>query len=114
MTNEKRFILQTDAAFMNEVVRECAMLTIQHEADQLKITALEERIAEQAARIDEMGSDTVPASDADELRQTRQRLARAKNVIEWLMAGGNPCGICAKVCKMGEACAPVWKEGADL
>lgn len=114
MTNEKRFILQTDAAFMDEVVRECAMLTIQHEADQLKITALEERIAEQAARIDEMGSGTVHASDADELRQTRQRLARAKNVIEWLMAGGEPCRVCEKVCRMGAGCEPVWNEEADL
>lgn len=52
----------------------------------------------------------------EENRLTYQRLVRAKYVIEWLMKGGgaDPCSICAKKCKMGEECKPVWKEGADL
>lgn len=108
ITDQER--MKVDVVFVDTVIRECAQLSIQHESDNLKIEALERQIADQSAESSDFQADDTKSD------LLRQRLVRAKYVIEWLMKGGgaDPCSICAKKCKMGEECKPVWKEGADL
>lgn len=116
MTNNER--IKTDVVFVDTIIRECAMLTIQHEVDQQTIVAYKDRIAdleEEREQLLEQQVHTGQENDEhEELIATQKWLSKAKNVIEWLMAGGDPCKVCAKTCKMGEACKPVWKDRADI
>lgn len=105
MTNQER--LKTDTVFVDTVIRECAMMTIQREADRLKIEELEQQVADQAENIASLESHSYAREDFDELKA-------AKRDIAYLMAGGDPCKVCAKkVCNMGVQCHPVWKGGAE-
>lgn len=97
--------------YMDELIRENARLTIRHEADQMVIEELTEKMsfmetAERAAK------EAVPLKI--ELDKTKALLAQAREVIHFLMKSGDPCKVCAKTCKMGEECVPLWRGGADL
>ena len=58
--------------------------------------------------------DATDALAACERAQERARFAEAKLSkavadLRFVMAGGDPCKVCAKVCMMGEGnCQPVW------
>lgn len=42
-------------------------------------------------------------------RVAEAMLAKAIKDLHFVMAGGDPCKVCAKVCMMGEGnCQPVW------
>ncbi len=101
MTNQER--LKTDTVFVDTVIRECALMTIQREADRLKIEELEAQLAD--------ANSYTPAPPV--IVGNTKELLSAKRDIAFLMAGGDPCKVCAKVCKMGEPCHPVWKGGAE-
>ena len=74
-------------------------------------------ITEEAAALD---AELAPVQDATdalvacERAQERARFAEAKLSkamadLRFVMAGGDPCKVCAKVCMMGEGnCQPVW------
>lgn len=112
MTNQER--LKTDTVFVDTVIRECAMMTIQREADRLKIEELEQQVADQEESIASLESHSYAREDFDEKIAIESELRAAKRDIEFLMAGGDPCKVCAKkVCKMGAPCRPMWKGGAE-
>ena len=85
-------------------------------------------ITEEAAALD---AELAPAQDAQdalealaacERAQERARFAEAKLSkavadLRFVMAGGDPCRVCAVKCTFGEGnCKPVWRgeAGADL
>lgn len=112
MTNQER--LKTHTVFVDTVIRECALMTIQREADRLKIEELEQQVADQAESIASLESHSYAREDFDEQIAVKNELKAAKRDIAYLMAGGDPCKVCAKkVCNMGEPCHPVWKGGAE-
>lgn len=111
MNTNPTVILNGDQIYMDELIRENARLTIRHEADQMVIEELTEKMglmetAERAAK------EAVPLKI--ELDKTKALLAQASEVIHYLMKSGDPCKVCAKTCKMGEECVPLWRGGADL
>ncbi len=112
MTEKER--LKTDTTFVDTVIRECALMTIQKEADALKIEELERQVADQAENIASLESHAYTREDFDAQIAVKNELRAAKRDIEFLMAGGDPCKVCAKkVCNMGVPCHPVWKGGAE-
>lgn len=111
MNTNPTVILNGDQIYVDELIRENARLTIRHEADQQTIVDLVEKLglmetAERAAQ------EAVPLKK--ELDKTKATLAQASEVIHYLMKSGDPCKVCAKTCKMGEECVPLWRGGADL
>ena len=45
----------------------------------------------------------------EELADLRRTVDKAIKDLHFVMAGGDPCKVCAKVCMMGEGnCQPVW------
>lgn len=113
ITDQER--MKTDAVFVDTIIRECALMAIQCEQYRLKVDELERRVAEQADEISGLQVNVPAQGAADELAALRKRLSKAKNTVEWLMKGGEPCRLCAnKTCKMGDDCKPIWKEGVEL
>ena len=98
-------------AYVDELVRECARSDIQHEADQQRILALCDRV-EQLER--DGGPLVAEARERAHIAENKlggvnAMLARAIEDLHFVMAGGDPCKVCAKVCMMGEGnCQPVW------
>ena len=107
-------VTDKETIFVDELIRENARLTVQHEADRLNIETLEQQIADQAANIASLEAHSYAREDAEEHRRTKATLAQAREVIHFLMKSGDPCKVCAKTCKMGEECVPLWRGGADL
>ena len=103
-------ILNGDQVYCDELIRENARLTIQHEADRLTLEQMRKqcvsseectaKVAEAYARADKA------KRDAEALNS---KLRQAIADLHFVMAGGDPCKVCAKVCMMGEGnCQPVW------
>ena len=107
-------VTDKETIFVDELIRENARLTVQHEADRLKIEMLEQQIADQAANITSLEAHAYAREDAEERHRMEAKLAQAREVIHFLMKSGDPCKVCAKTCKMGEECVPLWRGGADL
>lgn len=83
--NNPTVILNGDQVYCDELIRENARLTIQHEVDHQKM------------------------EDLEELADLRRTVDKAIKDLHFVMAGGDPCKVCAKVCMMGEGnCQPVW------
>ena len=85
-------ILNGDQVYCDELIRENARLTIQHEAERLTL----EQMREQCVSSEE---------------------CTAVAALRFVMAGGDPCRVCAVKCTFGEGnCKPVWRgeAGADL
>ena len=100
MTEQER--LKTDTVFVDTVIRECALMTIQKEADAQRIAELEERLeAANAAPL------AAPSAALQRL------LDKAVADLHFVMAGGDPCKICSTKCTFGEKnCKPVWRGEA--
>lgn len=80
--NNPTVILNGDQVYCDELIRENARLTIQHAVDRQKM---------------------------EELADLRRTVDKAIKDLHFVMAGGDPCKVCAKVCMMGEGnCQPVW------
>ena len=93
MTEQER--LKTDTVFVDTVIRECALMTIQKEADAQRIAELEERL------------DAVSAIPPAEPSAALQRQ------LDKAVAGGDPCKICSTKCTFGEKnCKPIWRGEA--
>ena len=77
MTEQER--LKTDTVFVDTVIRECALMTIQKEADAQRIAELEDRL------------DAVSAIPPAEPSAALQRqLDKAVADLHFVMAGGGP------------------------
>lgn len=105
-------ILNGDQIFCDELIRENARLTVQHEADvqrmkELRAAVIKAEIAAVDESVAELERELKKAvADASGLSA---RLAEAIKDLHFVMAGGDPCKVCAKVCMMGEGnCQPVW------
>ena len=100
MTDKER--LKTDTVFVDTVIRECALMMIQKEADALKIEELEERLST-------IPPATPSVQDVYEIRVLQQRLNEAIADLRFVMAGGEPCKVCTVKCAFGDECKPVWR-----
>ena len=102
-------VLNKETIFTDELIRENARLTIQHEVDQQKKEALERQIEDQAANIASLEAHSYAREDLEEMADLRRMVDKAIKDLHFVMAGGDPCKVCAKVCMMGEGnCQPVW------
>ena len=100
-------MLNGDQVFVDELIRENARLTIQHEADQQD---LRQRAAteELEAMVDKAKADYEVARQ--EAQALDARLRRAIADLHFVMAGGDPCKVCTVGCLMGAGdCKPVWR-----
>ena len=103
-------MLNGDQVFVDELIRENARLTIQHEADQQVIRDLRQRAAteELEREAGDLKKDLDRASQ--EAQALNARLLRAIADLHFVMAGGDPCKVCTVGCLMGAGdCKPVWK-----
>lgn len=111
-------ILNGDQVYCDELIRENARLTIQHEADRLTLEQMRKqcvsseectaKVAEAYARADKA------KRDAEALNS---KLRQAVADLHFVMAGSDACKVCAVKCAFGEGnCKPVWRgeDGADL
>lgn len=101
-------ILNGDQVYCDELIRENARLTIQHEADRLRLEEREAKLAE-AVRDGTNEALEACARAQDRARVAEVMLDKAIKDLHFVMAGGDPCRVCAKKCMMGEGnCQPVW------
>ena len=112
-------ILNGDQIYMEELVRENARLTVQHEADHQRILALCDRV-DQLERENGTLSSQVKMAE-DDLKLAADGMAREKVLatkldqaikdLHRVMAGGDACTVCKNKCLMGaaDACEPRWK-----
>lgn len=103
MTEQER--LKTDSVFVDTVIRECALMMIQKEADARKIEELEERL--------NATPPSVATANDYENSRLHQWLNNAIADLHFVMAGGDPCKVCSAKCTFGEKnCKPVWRGEA--
>lgn len=102
-------ILNGDQIYCDELIRENARLTVQHEADVARLEACEARLSEavnDGAPVRRWRPVDGPRSVPGWRRPCWPRPSRTCT-LSW--QGGDPCKVCAKVCMMGEGnCQPVW------
>ena len=71
-------------------------------SDEEYLDKLDEKLNEELAEYQESKS-------MEELADLRRTVDKAIKDLHFVMAGGDPCKVCAKVCMMGEGnCQPVW------
>lgn len=110
--NNPTVILNGDQIYCDELIRENARLTVQHEVDRQKIAGLEQQIADQAENIASLEVHSYAREDFDNLQHYKKMLIKAMADLRYVMAGGDPCKVCGKKCMMGEGnCQPVWRGG---
>lgn len=110
-------ILNGDQVYCDELIRENARLTVQHEADRLML----EQMREQHIPAEEYQAKAAEAcAYADKARAEAEAanstLRQAIADLHFVMAGGDPCKVCTVKCLMGEGnCKPAWRgeAGAD-
>lgn len=104
-------VTDKETIFVDELIRENARLTVQHEADLLMLEQMRERytpaeeyqakVAEACAYADKARAEADAANAA---------LRQAVADLHFVMAGGDPCKVCTVKCLMGEGnCKPVWR-----
>ena len=100
--------------YTDELIRENARLVVQHEADRQRVELLSER----AAQADQLEAELTEAQSqildlqagANAGKNLADKLLRAVSDLHFVMAGGDPCKVCGKVCMMGTTkCEPGWK-----
>jgi len=112
-------VTDKDTVFVDELIRENARLTVQHEADHQRILALCDRV-DQLERENSTLSSQVKMAE-DDLKLAADGMAREKVLatkldqaikdLHRIMAGGDACTVCKNKCLMGtaDACEPRWK-----
>ena len=93
--------------YTDELIRENARLAVQHEADRQRM----ELLSELEAELTEAQSQILDLqAGANAGKNLANKLLRAVSDLHFVMAGGDPCKVCGKVCMMGTTkCEPVWK-----
>ena len=102
-------VMSKEQIFTDELIRENARLTVQHEADQQVIQELKGRAAseELEAEMQVLHGAVVEAEYAAHVHM--ENLSKAVSDLRHLMAGGDRCKVCARKCRMGEDCRPIWR-----
>lgn len=111
-------VTDKETIFVDELIRENARLTVQHEADQQRILALCDRVEQ----LEQDEGSAVKALEACGCAQDRARIAEVKlgqseamlrkavADLHFVMAGGDPCKVCTVKCAFGEGtCKPMWR-----
>lgn len=107
MTEQER--LKTDTVFVDTIIRECALMMIQKEADAQKIAELEERLSTLPPSV----ANGYALVDNHENSILQKQLNDAIADLHFVMAGGDPCKVCSAKCTFGEKnCKPVWRGEA--
>ena len=110
-------VMSKETIYTDELIRENARLIVQHEADKLTIEALRQQVQDlerYAKEAEEAGAmcnavQKEAAMMKAELDAERAAYAKLLKDMHFVMAGGDPCKVCAKVCMMGEGnCQPEW------
>ena len=104
-------ILNGDQIYLDELIRENARLTIQHEADHQRILALSDQVEmlEAEAATGQDAAERARTAE-NELGKADAMLRRAIEDLHFVMAGGDACKVCALKCTFGTGdCKPVWK-----
>jgi len=97
-TQVESIVMNKETVFVDELIRENARLTVQHEADQQKIADLRQMLGEQDAQ------------SVSETRALNEMLGKAIADLHYIMAGGDACKVCTVKCAFGEGhCSPVWR-----
>lgn len=109
-------MLNGDQVYLDELIRENARLTVMQEAFRVRIAEPEQQIEDQAANIASLDVHSYARESADDLRHYKILLKKAVNDLHFVMAGGDPCKVCAKKkCMMGEGnCRPVWTGEKEI
>ena len=103
-------ILNGDQVYLDELIRENARLTVQHEADLLRADQLEERLASLPSTQDIRQAQERARIAEEKLGGVNAMLARAIEDLHFVMAGGDTCKVCALKCTFGTGdCKPVWR-----
>ena len=104
-------VMDKETIFTDELIRENARLTIQHEADHQQILALCDHVKALEAEAEASQDAAERARSAEnELGKADAMLRRAVEDLHFLMAGGDACKVCALKCTFGTGdCKPVWK-----
>ena len=82
--NNPTVILNGDQVYCDELIRENARLTIQHEVDRQKMEALERQIEDQAANIASLEAHSYAREDLEELADLRRTMDKAIKELERL------------------------------
>lgn len=111
-------VTDKDTIFVDELIRENARLTVQHEADLLRADQLMAELEEVKAAVPS-AQEALEACDRAKnractaeakLAQVNAMLARAIDDLHLVMAGGDPCKVCTVKCAFGTGeCKPVWR-----
>ena len=104
-------VLNGDQIYLDELIRENARLTVQHEADHQRILALSDRVEmlEAEAATGQDAAERARTAE-NELGKADAMLRRAIEDLHFVMAGGDACKVCALKCTFGTGeCKPVWK-----
>ena len=112
-------VMDKETIFTDELIRENARLTIQHEADHERILALldlvkqlEQENSELSSRAEQTEGDLgLVAAGLEREKVLSSKLDQAIQDLHFVMAGGDACAICKNKCLMGtaDACQPRWK-----
>lgn len=104
-------VTDKDTIFVDELIRENARLTVQHEADQQRILALCDQVEllEAEAATGQDAAERARSAE-NELGKADAMLRRAVENLHFVMAGGDSCKVCTVKCAFGEGtCKPVWR-----
>ena len=104
-------VLNGDQIYLDELIRENARLTVQHEADHQRILALSDRVEmlEAEAATGQDAAERARTAE-NELGKADAMLRRAIEDLHFVMAGGDACKVCALKCTFGTGdCKPAWK-----
>ena len=104
-------VTDKETIFTDELIRENARLTIQHEADHQRILALSDQVEmlEAEAATGQDAAERARTAE-NELGKADAMLRRAIEDLHFVMAGGDACKVCALKCTFGTGdCKPVWK-----
>ena len=112
-------VMDKETIFTDELIRENARLTIQHEADHERILALldlvkqlEQENSELSSRAEQTEGDLgLVAAGLEREKVLSSKLDQAIHGLHFVMADGDACTVCKNKCLMGtaDACAPRWK-----
>ncbi len=103
-------VMDKETIFTDELIRENARLTVQHEADLLRADQLEERLASLPSTQDICQAQERVRNAEEKLGGVNAMLAGAIEDLHFVMAGGDTCKVCARKCAFGTGdCKPVWR-----
>ena len=112
-------VMDKETILTDELIRENARLTIQHEADHERILALldlvkqlEQENSELSSRAEQTEGDLgLVAAGLEREKVLASKLDQAIHDLHFVMADGDACTVCKNKCLMGtaDACQPRWK-----